>query len=77
MTALPRAANEQYAIPGATIDFHLKPSRGNIYAWVGVSGTPVQAPNNAYYGLLALFPNGQLDINAINCLTGWLLAILI
>lgn len=68
---------QQYAIPGATIDFHLKPNRGNIYAWIGVSGTPVQVLNNTYYGLLALFPNGPLDISTIDCVTGRLLAVLI
>ena len=26
---------QQYAIPSATTDLHLKPNRGNIYAWVG------------------------------------------
>ena len=40
------------------------------------SGTPVQILNNTYYGLLALFPNGPLDIGTINCVAGKLLAIL-
>jgi hypothetical protein len=67
---------QQYPIPGATIDFHLKPNRGNIYAWVGITGTPVQSPINPatyYYGLLALFPNGQFDVSTMNCVAGKLL----
>lgn len=69
---------QRYAIPGATIDFHLRPDRGNIYMWVGITGTPVNVLHNTYYGLLAFFPNGQLEIsgpNAINCIVGKLLAI--
>jgi hypothetical protein len=61
---------QQYPIPGATIDFHLKPSRGNMYAWVGITGTPIEinllGNNLTYYGLLALFPGGQLDISNPN-----------
>ena len=64
---------QQYAIPGATIDFHLKPSRGNMYVWVGITGTPIEIQllgPHTYYGLLALFPGGQLDISTIPCWVG-------
>jgi hypothetical protein len=61
---------QQYAIPGATIDLHLKPNRGNMYVWITVTGTPQQLLGHTYHGLLALFPNGQLDISTINCVAG-------
>ena len=61
---------QQYAIPGATIDLHLKPSRGNMYVWVTITGTPKVLLGHVYHGLLALFPNGQLDISTINCVAG-------
>ena len=27
---------QQYPIPGATVDLHLKPEHGNIYVWIGI-----------------------------------------
>ena len=69
---------QQYPIPSATIDFHLKPNRGNIYAWVGITGIPqtvtIGSVTNTYYGLLAFFPNGQLDVSTMNCALGKILA---
>ena len=69
-------ALQQYPIPTATIDFHLKPKRGNIYVWIGITGTPKTVLKNTFYGLLALFPGGPLNINTINCATGTILAAL-
>jgi hypothetical protein len=66
---------QQYAIPAATIDFHLKPNRGNIYVWVAITGTPQQVPVTHYtvYGLLAFFPGGPWDVSTMNCIAGKLL----
>ena len=55
---------QQYSIPGATVDFHLKLVRGNLFAWVGITG--VGEKN----GLLALFPGGSFDISTIVCIEG-------
>jgi hypothetical protein len=69
---------QQYAVPSATVDFHLKPNRGNIYAWFGITGIPqtvtIAGHTNTYYGLLAFFPNGQFDISTMNCVLGKILA---
>ena len=41
-----------------------------MYVWVTVTGTPQQLLGHTYHGLLALFPNGQLDVSTINCVAG-------
>jgi len=67
-SAIPSTAGNplfhQYPIPGATIDMHLTPFRGNLYGWVLLTGT---GPS---HGLLAFFPNGTLDVSRMDCNQG-------
>ena len=68
--AIPSPTNnpllQQYAIPGATIDFHIQPGRGNLLMWMGMSGV------GDFNGLLSFFPGGAFDISspAFTCQSG-------
>jgi hypothetical protein len=78
--AIPSPTNnpllQQYAIPGATVDFHLQPGRGNLFAWFGITGVKLSGfssiSKSAIYGLLSFFPGGPFDISSssFNCSLG-------
>jgi hypothetical protein len=55
---------QQYPIPGTTVDFHLELGRGNLFAWIGITGV---GEKNEF---LALFPGGRFDISTIKCING-------
>lgn len=61
---------QHYVIPGGTVDFHFNVSRGNVYYWFGISGTPVTVLNATDYGILSVFPGGPLEIDQISCNIG-------
>lgn len=66
----------RYDLPGATLDVHLEPFRGNLYGWLGLSGISVLPPAEGQppdKGLIEIFPGGRRDLDTLDCYNGKLL----
>jgi hypothetical protein len=64
---------QRYELPGATLDVHLEPFRGNLYGWLGLTGVsmlPAQEGQPPDKGLIEIFPGGRLDLDTLECSQG-------
>ncbi len=70
---IPTAAGDpffhRYALPGATLDLHLEPFRGNLYGWLGLTGAPSLDLDPPDKGLIEIFPGGRIELDQFNCPT--------